>query len=318
MESAARVHEGDAVTPVARQHTGEGGASPALIKTALALVTSEVPPNVALARLVAISESPQAIEAVLSAVERSLPPVGGSADRVRLMLGLWHDTPAAWATIRAVLQHARHDRKEMRSTEWGAIFDRVAMVSPAAGVALYSLGRTDLLEHATTSIVQRLQDWGLIGSDRHVLDFGCGSGRLLQALAPLVRSILGIDVSAGMLVLASQNCATLPNVHVVRTDGASLAAIADGAFDLVTAVDVFPYLVSCGEAAAEHQLGELHRVLRPRGTALMINYAYGLDDAAEAAEVELLAKRFQLQPLRIARDDFALWDGRTFLLQRED
>jgi SAM-dependent methyltransferase len=234
------------------------------------------------------------------------------------MLALWHETPAAWATLRAILHHARHDRIGMLNAEWGAVFDRVAQVSPTAGVALYSLGRDDLLAKATASIVQRLQDWNVLGPESRVLDLGCGSGRLLRALAPLVRSVLGVDVSAGMLAVAHQDCAMLANVHVVQTDGVDLAAIADRAFDLVIAVDVFPYLVSCGAGSPARHLAEVHRVLRPRGTALIINYAYQMDDAAETAEVERLGKRSQLHLLRVARGDFSLWDGRTFLLERED
>lgn len=48
-------------------------------------------------------------------------------------------------------------------------------------------------------IAQAIIDTGIINSDMNVLDFGCGTGLLTLQLQPLVRSITGVDSSAGML-----------------------------------------------------------------------------------------------------------------------
>jgi 2-polyprenyl-3-methyl-5-hydroxy-6-metoxy-1,4-benzoquinol methylase len=48
-------------------------------------------------------------------------------------------------------------------------------------------------------IAQAMMDTGIIKNDMNVLDFGCGTGLLTLQLQPLVRSITGVDNSAGML-----------------------------------------------------------------------------------------------------------------------
>ena len=68
-------------------------------------------------------------------------------------------------------------------------FDRAVAVAPEAAVALYSLGSADILERATSEIVNRLAEWGLLRSDASVLDIGCGIGRIERALAPQVGAI---------------------------------------------------------------------------------------------------------------------------------
>ena len=65
-----------------------------------------------------------------------------------------------------------------------AMFDWLVAQSPEASVALYSLGRPDLLDQATAEIVRVLRHWGLLGRERRVLDLGCGIGRIAAALSP--------------------------------------------------------------------------------------------------------------------------------------
>src|SRR4051812_19487958 len=93
-----------------------------------------------------------------------------------------------------------------------AQFDAAVALAPEAAVALYSLGSPEILDRATAEIAGRLREWRLVGTDADVLDIGCGIGRIERALAPDVRSIIGIDVSAGMIAEARARCRDLRNV----------------------------------------------------------------------------------------------------------
>ena len=88
--------------------------------------------------------------------------------------------------------------------------------------------------------------------------------------------------------------------------------------DLVAAVDVFPYLVGCAGDLAQRHFLEACRVLVRGGSLLVLNYSYVHDDPAAAAEATALATSAGLQLVRIARNDFDLWDGRTFHFKRPE
>jgi hypothetical protein len=273
-------------------------------------------PNVALARLIALATSRAMVERSILEASAMHPP--GSAGRRRLgaMLDLWRDTPSAWDIVRGILALARHDDPEL-GTRWAEVFDAAAQVSPSGGVALYSLGRADLLAAATDSIVARMREWDLLGGKRTVLDLGCGSGRLVAGLAPAVRAVVGADISPVMLDVARRRTCGLPNVMLVLTSGRDLGCFRDGSFDGIAAVDVLPYMVSGTEGLVETHFAEARRVLAPGGTFLILNFAYGREEGEQQSAVAQLCWRHGFSLVRAAAGDFALWDGRTFHLRRE-
>ena len=67
------------------------------------------------------------------------------------------------------------------------------------------------------------------------LDFGCGVGRLTQALARRCEEAVGVDVSPRMLELARSHAATRPNITF--TD-----AVPDATFDFVISLIVFQHI----------------------------------------------------------------------------
>jgi SAM-dependent methyltransferase len=282
-----------------------------------ACARGELAPNVALAQLIARAETEEMVQAALAAAQRQAIS-SAAAQRLAAAEDLWRETPQAWAIIKQVLSHADHARAAGSAAEWAATFDSAARISPEASAALYSLGRSDLMDAAAQDIVRRLRSWGLIGPERVVLDLGCGPGRTLAALSQHVRLVVGTDVSTAMLAAARRWLGAPANVCLVQTDGRDLAMFADGVFDLVLAADVFPYLVQCaGDLAARH-FAEAGRVLAPGGSLLILNYAYGGDDAADATEAATLADQAGLLVVRISNGDFELWDGRTFHFRRRE
>ena len=196
------------------------------------------------------------------------------------------------------------------------LFDWSVQQSEEASVALYSLGNPELLERATEEIVSQLDRWGIVGKDSEVLDIGCGIGRLLVALAPRVKRVVGIDVSTEMVKAAQRRCAALDNVTVMKGDGYGLAGLRDSTFDLAIAVDSFPYLRQSGYELVRRFAAESARVLRRGGQLVILNYSYSDNDEVDSREVFELARGSGFEVLENGGRPFELWDGVAFRLVR--
>ena len=242
-----------------------------------------------------------------------------SASRLLEVIGLIDEHPGAWRIVRNIHAHAEHAGSAVRAggetVRWAETFDRAAEVSPEAGVALYSLGSPALLQRATTEVVEWMQERHLIGRNRCVLDIGCGIGRFEEALAPKVARITALDISRQMLAIASERCRALPNVLLVLSSGLSLSMVKSHAVDLVLAVDVFPYLVLAGTDLARLHVEEAARVLRPRGSLLILNFSYRGDADADRMDLLTAAASAELEVIVAGIRPFKSWDGAVYLLK---
>jgi ubiquinone/menaquinone biosynthesis C-methylase UbiE len=100
-----------------------------------------------------------------------------------------------------------------------------------------------------------------------ILDVGCGTGRLLEALAKdhSRERLAGIDLSGGMLGVARRR---LPSeVRLVQGDAAALP-FPDGGFDLVLTMSAFHFWPRPRAA-----LGEIHRVLGSGGRLVLTDWS---------------------------------------------
>ena len=295
-------------TPLARAIAGaaEGGA----------------PDGIALMRILAEAADEaaarEALQAAIAVRRRDGDETG--AARLSGLKRLWGDNPQAWPIVRRTLADVAHHHRTGSPEEalryWAGAFDRAAAASPEASVALYSLGNAALLAVATAETVAFAERLGLLGPDRDGLDLGCGIGRFLVALAPKLRSIVGLDIAAGMVAEATRRTAAFPHVRVARSEGRDLAGIASDSLDLVLAADVFPYLVQAGGTLAADHIIAFGRVLRPGGAALIFNYAYTLDLEASRQALAALADRAGLRLARASTGDVPSWDAAAFLLLR--
>jgi SAM-dependent methyltransferase len=139
---------------------------------------------------------------------------------------------------------------------------------------------------------------------RRALDFGCGVGRLTQALAAHVESATGVDIAPSMIELARQY-----NVHGDRcrylvNDSADLSGFEDGWFDIIYTGRVLQHIES---RYIENYIREMVRVLAPGGLlSFDIPSEHGLfapDGAPKAlprsvykAAIEVLEAPAQLLP----------------------
>jgi ubiquinone/menaquinone biosynthesis C-methylase UbiE len=231
---------------------------------------------------------------------------------------LWRANPQAWDMVRGVIAEVSHDdvapgpEEALRRIEES--FDRAVARSEEASVALYSLGNPRLLDEATAEVVALLRRLGALGPSSRLLDIGGGCGRFEAALAVEVGSIVGIDLSSGMVEAARRRCAAFGNVAFRVSAAHDLAPFAPASFDAALAIDVFPYIVQAGPDLVERQLAAVSRVLAPGGHLVILNYSYRADDERDRREVADRAGASGFEVRRLGTRDLALWDGITFHL----
>ncbi|MEK9282842.1 class I SAM-dependent methyltransferase [Bradyrhizobium sp. ISRA442] len=291
-----------------------------LLSPALRCAHGHTPENVALVQLFmaasCANDASRALDAAIREITSDPRATSGGLTRLERMRELWDQTPDAFANVKAVtrtLDHPNARDPHPAPATWGTIFDAAASVSHEASVALYSLGRADLLRAASDEIVEWMRSRNLLAPRACVLDIGCGSGRMTEVLAPHVKAVIGTDVSMQMLQAAHERCADLPNTHFVRTSGHGLSVFKDASVDLACAVDVFPYFVMSG--VAQRHFSEAARVLRPGGHLIILNFAYDSDPVAERGKLRHLAQNSGLSLQYSASREFTLWDGTCFLMQ---
>jgi len=109
---------------------------------------------------------------------------------------------------------------------------------------------------------------------RAAIELGCGSGRLLGALARRAEAVFGVDQFAESLQEAARRC---PEAVLIRADARRLP-LAPRSLDLLLALDVLEHV------DPDALLSEARRVLRPGGLALLSVPAFPiLWSAADAA-----------------------------------
>ncbi len=278
-------------------------------------LAGRISPPVAIMRLLLGGATAAGVAAALDA-HRSTDP------RWAAMRRLATDRTAELDRLAAEVQDTQADHSaagvtpEAGLARIAAFFDRAVAHSPEASVALYSLGDPALLAVATAEIMDWLTAHALLAPDADVLDLGCGIGRMAEALAPRCRSIIGLDVSAGMVAEAQRRHAGLANAQFRVTAGQNLDDLPAAAFDLVLAIDSFPYIVQTGpETAARHVAGAA-RALRPGGALAILNLSYRADPAADRRDAEAWAAANDMRLEQAGSAPFQVWDGTAFVLRR--
>ncbi len=107
---------------------------------------------------------------------------------------------------------------------------------------------------------------GSIAAGDHVVEIGCGMGRMTRAIAARAARVTAVDVSAEMIEQAKKHNEQLENVTWLHGDGTSLAGIgdasADGAFSHVVFQHIPDPQITLG------YIREIGRVLEPGGWAV--------------------------------------------------
>jgi ArsR family transcriptional regulator len=105
----------------------------------------------------------------------------------------------------------------------------------------------------------------LLPADWDVADLGCGTGHTAAALAPHVRTVLGVDQSSAMLRAAEKRTAEFANVDL-RQGSLEALPLDDDSVDAALLVLALTYVADPRQA-----LREASRILRPGGRVVVVD-----------------------------------------------
>ena len=106
----------------------------------------------------------------------------------------------------------------------------------------------------------------LVGRDWTVADLGCGTGNAAEHLAPALRRVIAVDREPAMLEAARKRLASLDNIEFRQGDLMGTLPIDDGEIDAAIVFLVMVYLPD-----PQHAVGEIARILRPGGLAMIVD-----------------------------------------------
>jgi SAM-dependent methyltransferase len=276
--------------------------------------SGEISPAIALMELLMLTQDADAVGAFVD-------ELGGRSRGATALSELHHVHESGCRRIAAMLKSGVDCPPQGASIEDGVafcrkLFDWSVQQSETASVALYSLGSPELLCAATAEIVNLLRSYGLLTPGQAILDLGCGAGRMEEALAGEVRLVHGLDVSSEMVAAARRRTADLPNVSIAQSSGLDLQPLEASSFDLVLAVDSFPYVVQAGWELAVAMFREAARVLRPGGELLILSFSYRGDSARDRQDARALAEQHGFELLIDGARPFRLWNGEVYRMRK--
>lgn len=156
--------------------------------------------------------------------------------------------------------------------------------------------------HAVGPELAAMREAAALRGDERVVDLGCGTGHTALAIAPHVREVVGVDLTAAMLAEARRLAGErgVCNLRLERADVEALP-FPDACFDLATcryAAHHFP--------DPHRALAEAARVLRPGGRLLLHDVVAPESPAADTF----------LQTIELLRDGSHVRDHRLSEWQR--
>ena len=112
------------------------------------------------------------------------------------------------------------------------------------------------------SLFKQINQLNFQMSHKRALDFGCGVGRVTQALSKYFDKVDGVDIAPSMIELANTYNKCEDRIHYYLNDKNSLEIFNDNAYDFIYSVEVFQHM---HPQYQEKYLSELLRILSPKG-----------------------------------------------------
>lgn len=152
--------------------------------------------------------------------------------------------------------------------------------------------------HAAGPDLEEIKNLLLNQHNASVLDLGCGGGHVSYNVAPLVKSVIACDISQKMLDAVQQTAKekSLSNITTQNAPAESLP-FADQQFD---------WVISRFSSHHWHNLAqgicEIQRVLKPTGTAIIIDTIAPLDKTTDSflQTIELLRDHSHVRNYNLA------------------
>jgi len=110
-----------------------------------------------------------------------------------------------------------------------------------------------------------LSELRLLRNAPRLLDYGCGSGHLLERLLPTGALCWGLDLSQEAVQVTNDRLSGKPGWQGAQVLKGAQAPFEDGHFDVVIGVEVIEHLL---DEDLQEVLGEIRRLLRPGGAVM--------------------------------------------------
>ncbi len=159
--------------------------------------------------------------------------------------------------FRIALHRAWWNRYARSDPFWAVLTEADKKAGRWDAADFFQSGRTTI----ETELAQ-LRRCGLSPSFEHAIDFGCGLGRLTNALAEHFAHTTGIDISPSMLRRARRLVQHPDKIDFVATADPRLATLPSAAFDFVYSEITLQHIAP---AESEVYIGSLVRLARPGG-----------------------------------------------------
>jgi SAM-dependent methyltransferase len=158
-----------------------------------------------------------------------------------------HDLRVAWNTFGE------------KDPLWAVLTDRERRGGKWPAEEFFATGRQEI-----DGVLRLADSLGLPAARNDALDFGCGAGRLTQALADHFASVVGVDIAPSMLAAAERHN-THANCRFALNERPDLSLFADASFDVVYTTIVLQHMPP---GLALGYVAEFARVLREGGLAV--------------------------------------------------
>jgi ubiquinone/menaquinone biosynthesis C-methylase UbiE len=117
-------------------------------------------------------------------------------------------------------------------------------------------------EHEIQEVMDHVGSLSMAFEHDRALDFGCGVGRLTQALATRFNDVWGVDIAPSMIEVANRYNRHPGTCHYFLNDGSDLERFDDASFDFIYSNIVLQHMQPKDQ---RRYLAELIRVLAPGG-----------------------------------------------------
>ena len=125
--------------------------------------------------------------------------------------------------------------------------------------AFFERGRKEI-----ETTIRQLGELGLEPANGRALDFGCGVGRLTQALCEHFDEVTGVDISSSMVAAAERYNRHSGRCHYLVNTSDDLAQLDDATFDFIYSNIALQH---SPPDAARRYIAEFFRLLKPGGIA---------------------------------------------------